>query len=318
MWACIYRRFGDPEVLIWRNDWPLPVCGDSQIRVQIEACSVNPKDALLRAGKFGFPLDRRRLPRGVGLDMAGTVIAVGSEVDDFALGDAVFGMTNRFAGGLLAEQAVFEGDELAHRPASIALLEAAASPLAALTALQALRDLCALTAGRRVLIIGASGGVGHCAVQIASLLGAEVDATVSATHHDWITQLGASRVFDHHAQPVSSIAASYDAVFDVSGRYRPQDVSQQLGTKGVFVSTVPSGRMLAAEMAARIRLRRSPRLVIVRSNRADLECLAGWMANGQLSIHLHKVYAADEIAAAHQQIQTSHTAGKLVVTMDST
>jgi len=315
MRACIYRRFGGPDVLEWVEDWPAPTCGPGQLRARIAAVSVNPKDALLRAGRFRFrfPIDRRRLPRGTPLDGAGTIIAVGSQVQSVAVGDAVFGMTNRFTGGVLATDAVFNADEMARRPAGLGREEAAAPPLAGLTALQALRNICQLQPGQRVLVIGASGGVGHFAVQIAGLLEATVDATASAVHHEWIKSLGAARVFDHHALPVGDMPGTYDAVFDVSGRYGSADLARQLGWRGVFVSTVPSAGRLMAELAARIGVRRSPRLVIVRSNRADLACIGGWAEEGRLKPSIHNVFSAGEIVAAHRQIQTSHTAGKSVI-----
>ena len=167
----------------------------------VAAGSVNPKDVLLRKGKFSRTLARDPLPRASGLDVAGRVVAVGARVSEFAVGDAVYGMTNHFAGGVHVEVAAFRRGELQHAPSNLSLETAAAVPLAAQTALQALRDCGSVSPGHRLLINGASGGVGHFAVQIAKAMGAEVHAACGPAHVEFVESLGADTVYDYTRQP---------------------------------------------------------------------------------------------------------------------
>jgi NADPH:quinone reductase-like Zn-dependent oxidoreductase len=176
MKALIYRRFGSADELEWADDWPDPEVSAQSVLIKTVAGSINPKDVLLRKGKFSKTLARDPLPRVSGLDVAGVILAVGSDVSGFSLGESVFGMTNNFAGGVHAEVAKLHRTEIFHAPSNISMEEASCVPLAAQTALQALRDCCSIRNGHRVLINGASGGVGHFAVQIAKALGAEVHA----------------------------------------------------------------------------------------------------------------------------------------------
>jgi len=172
MKALIYRKFGDPDVLEWVEGWPKPVVSPGKVLIRSIAGGVNPKDVLLRKGKFSCTLAREPLPRVSGADVAGEIVEVGKGVAGFKVGDIVFGMTNKFSGGVHSEWATLGANEIACVPSNISAVEASSIPLAAQTALQALRDYCGVKAGQRVLINGASGGVGHFAVQIAKAMGA--------------------------------------------------------------------------------------------------------------------------------------------------
>jgi NADPH:quinone reductase-like Zn-dependent oxidoreductase len=312
MKALVYKRFGPPEVLEWVGDRPQPETGRGQTLVRVAAGSVNPKDVLLRKGRFRL-LAREPLPRGTGLDAAGEVVAVGEGVEGLRPGDRAFGMSNRFCGGVLAEFALFEQDEVALAPAGLTGTEAAAVPLAALTALQALRDLCHLEPGMTVLVNGASGGVGHFAVQIARILGARVHAVCGPRNSGFVESLGADAVHRYSDRPANAIAQRFDAVFDVFGNYDRPAFRQQLGSKGAFVSTVPCRATLLAEMRARLGLSRRSRLVLVRSNAGDLAQLAGWIADGKLAPRVERVYPMEAAAEAHRHVESRHTVGKVVI-----
>ena len=314
MKALIYRRFGPPDVLEWVDDWPDPVLGNETVLVETVAGSINPKDVLLRKGKFSRTLARDPLPRVSGLDISGRVAAVGSGVSGFAIGDPVFGMTNRFCGGVHAEVASLHSSELRHAPSSISLETAASVPLAAQTALQGLRDYCGLAEGQRILIIGASGGVGHFAVQIARVLGAEVHAVCGPTNVAFVQSLGAAAVYDYTERPAPSIPARFDAVFDVFGKYTRSTFTQQLAGGGVFVSTVPKLATLAAELVAATRLSRRSRLVFVKSRADDLTQLANWIDDGRIAPHVERIYPVTEAADAHRHVETKHTVGKVCIT----
>ena len=313
MKALIYRKFGDPDVLEWVEGWPKPVVSPGKVLIRSIAGGVNPKDVLLRKGKFSCTLAREPLPRVSGADVAGEIVEVGKGVAGFKVGDIVFGMTNKFSGGVHSEWATLGANEIACVPSNISAVEASSIPLAAQTALQALRDYCGVKAGQRVLINGASGGVGHFAVQIAKALGAEVHAVCGSGHLDFVTSLGADVVHDYTVEPAPTINSAFHSVFDVFGRYSMGDFAKQLGAAGIFVSTVPKPVTMFGELLALTAFNKRSRLVLVGSNTADLTQISEWVETRQLSPHVEKVYPAASAHEAHCHIEGKHTTGKVVI-----
>ena len=314
--ALIYRKFGGPDVLEWVDNWPKPVVAPGRVLIRCIAGSVNPKDVLLRKGKFSCTLARDPLPRVSGLDVAGEIFEVGKGVSNFKAGDIVFGMTNKFSGGVHAQWATLGASEIALVPSNITAVEASSIPLAAQTALQALRDYCRVATGQRVLINGASGGVGHFAVQIARAMGAEVHAVCGPDHLDFVTSLGADTVYDYTVQPAPEIKSSFHSVFDVFGRYSVRDFAKQLGPGGIFVSTVPRPGTILGEGLALAGLNKRSRLVLVGSNTVDLIQIAEWVETRQLRPHVEKVYAVASADEAHRHVEGKHTTGKVVIRFD--
>ena len=313
MKALVYRKFGDPSVLEWINDWPLPAISPNSILIKSIAGSVNPKDVLLRKGKFSRTLARDPLPRVAGHDVAGEVVEVGKGNSAFAVGDIVYGMTNKFSGGVHAEFAMLDISEVACAPKNISALQAASIPLAAQTALQALRDHCRVVAGQKVLIIGASGGVGHFAVQIAKALGAEVHAVCGPSHTEFVASLGADVVHDYTVEPAPTIASQFHSIFDVFGRYSRRNFVKQLGARGIFVSTVPKLATIRGELLSRIGFNKRSRLVQVKSSSADLIQIGKWVELGEVRPHVEKVYPVTSAHEAHRHIEGKHTTGKILV-----
>ena len=313
MKALIYRKFGNPDVLEWVEKWPIPVVNSGSVLVRTIAGSVNPKDVLLRKGKFSRTLARDPLPRVTGHDAAGEVVKIGQDVSNLVAGDIVFGMTNKFSGGIHSEFALLDANEVARVPSNISVAEASSIPLAAQTALQALRDHCKLVAGQKVLINGASGGVGHFAVQIARALGAEVHAVCGPDHLDFVTSLGADTVYDYTLMPAPAMTSSFDSIFDVFGKLARGDIAKQLGSKGIFVSTVPKPATLYGECLASMGINKRSRLVLVKSNTADLNQLCEWVEKSQLKPHVEKVYPVTDADEAHRHIEGRHTTGKIVL-----
>ncbi|MDA8134874.1 MAG: NAD(P)-dependent alcohol dehydrogenase [Desulfobacteraceae bacterium] len=313
MKALIYKKFGDPSVLEVVDNWPPPVLSPNTVLIKSIGGSVNPKDVLLRKGKFAKTLARDPLPRVAGHDIAGEVVEIGKGVSTVSAGDIVFGMTNRFSGGVHSEFALLESNEIFLAPFNISTVAASAIPLAAQTALTALRDLCRIVAGQRVLINGASGGVGHFAVQIAKALGAEVHAVCGPGHIDFVASLGADAVHDYTVKPAPAIAASFHSVFDVFGNFSRKAFAKQLGPRGVFVSTVPKITTLGGEFLAFIGLNKLSRLVQVKSSTTELTQIREWVENGRLRPHVEKVYPLADAHEAHRHIEGKHTAGKIVL-----
>ncbi|HYC02084.1 MAG TPA: NAD(P)-dependent alcohol dehydrogenase [Azospirillaceae bacterium] len=311
MRAAEYDRFGPAEVLEVRTV-PVPRPGPGQVLVRVAAASVNPKDSFVRKGRFAL-YSGRRFPRRTGYDFAGTVAAPGTS--GLADGDAVWSMLNGWAGGACADFVAVPLAELAPKPPSLTMEQAAALPLVALTALQALRDDGDLEPGQNVLLHGASGGVGTAAVQIAAALGARITATCSAANAALVRSLGAAEVVDYRERPAATLPGPFDLVFDIFGDLSLGKVRHMLAPRGRYVTTVPKARNLID--VALTRLRPGPRaaLVVVRSNRPDLELLGRMVEEGKLRPVIDRIYPLDAIADAHRHVEGKRSRGKVVVTV---
>lgn len=314
MRAIVYDRYGAPEDLELRL-MPAPVPNASEVLVRVHAASLNPKDSLIRKGKFKAA-SGPRFPKLLGYDLAGVVEAVGANVTHFKVGDEVFGMKNGFTGSTVAELAVATEDELAKKPAALSFEEAAALPLTSLTALQALRDLGKVTTGSRVLIHGASGGVGVVAVQLAKALGATVTTTSSAKNLDFVHGLGADETLDYTKSIGLEPGREWTCVFDVFGNQRFSRATASLAKHGVYVTTVPSPRNVFDDVRTRWLPFKKARLVVVKSNRADLEVLSKLVAAGSLRAVIDRVVPLAETAAGQAHIETKRARGKVVVRVD--
>lgn len=309
MKKAIYDRFGTTEVL-HIADVPEPRLRPNEVLVAVRAAALNPKDVLTRKGKYRW-LSGSRFPRGTGLDWAGIVLAIGPEVVEQQIGDAVYGMANGWEGGTVAERFVARADECAPLPGGLSFEEAASLPLAGQTALQALRDLGRLRPGGRVLCLGASGGVGVHAVQIARALGGIVSASSSAANLPLLADLGATQLIDYHAEdPLDG--GPYDVVFDIFGNRDYLEATPALRERGTFVSTVPSARIIWERLRTFASAQRA-RLVVVRSRRDDLIALGRMVEVGVLRPVLDSVYPMRAIAAAHARIETRRARGKVVI-----
>jgi len=313
MKALIYRKFGSPDELEWTNDWPEPKLSARSVLIKAIAGGINPKDALLRKGKFSKTVARDPLPRVSGMDVAGKIIAIGSDVYDFSVGDLVYGMTNNFAGGVHAEIAKLHQTEIFKAPSNISIEEASCVPLAAQTALQALRDCCKIREGHKVLINGASGGVGHFAVQIAKAMGAEVHAVCGPKNVQFVESLGADNTYSYTDRLATEIDILFDSVFDVFGKFTRSVFVGQLGKSGKYVSTVPKLSTILAEAIARLGISKTSRLVVVRSQSDDLRQIKEWIESGLIIPHLEKKYLANHASDAHRHIESKRTVGKICV-----
>ena len=312
MRAIVYERYGPPEVLELRKI-PSPTPARGEVLVSVRAAALNPKDSLIRKGKFRS-VTGARFPRGLGYDVSGVVRAVGSGVTRLRVGDEVFGMKNGWAGGTVAEEVCALESELALKPKELPWDDAAAIPLAGLTALQALRDEARLKRGQRVLINGGSGGVGVFAIQVARALGAHVTTISSARNLELCRTLGAQDAWDYAQQTGTSEGAGWDVFFDVFGNRSFGQVRTALAPKGTYVSTVPALQTVVLHFATRFLSRRA-RLVVVKSNTRDLEQLAQWVEAGSLRAMIDRVVPLSETAAAQAHIETKRARGKVVVSL---
>ena len=310
MRAIVYERYGPPEVLEVRElPSPAPLAGE--VLISVRAAALNPKDSLIRKGKFRR-VTGTRFPRRLGYDVSGVVRAVGEGVTRLRAGDEVFGMKNGWAGGTVAEEVCVLERELAVKPKGLSFEDAAAIPLAGLTALQALRDEGRVQPGQRVLINGGSGGVGVFGIQVARALGAHVTTTSSARNLELCRSLGAQEAWDYAVQPGLADGAGWDVFFDVFGNRSFGQARRALGPKGTYVSTVPGAPLVVLHFATRFLSRRA-RQVVVKSNTRDLEQLAKWVEAGSLRAVIDRVVALDEVAAGQAHLETKRARGKVVV-----
>jgi NADPH:quinone reductase-like Zn-dependent oxidoreductase len=307
MRAAIYDNFGGADVLDVREVADPPV-GPDTVLVRTRATSVNPVDWKIREGYLqgAYP---HHLPIVPGWDVAGVVEAVGPAVTTgVEVGDEVYGYVRRddVKHGTAAELVPAPERTLTRKPASLSFEEAAAVPLAGMTAYQALTEALDVQAGDRVLVHAAAGGVGHLAVQIAVALGAEVVATASARNHDFLRGLGATEVVDYHAGTVSEqLEMPVDAVLDLVGGDALADAPNQVKDTSRVASIIDPQAVL--EMGGRY--------VFVRPERAHLDALAALADQGKLRVEIAETYPLDRIADAHRASEEGHTRGKIVVTV---
>jgi NADPH:quinone reductase-like Zn-dependent oxidoreductase len=322
MQAIVQDRFGPPDVLELR-EVDQPEAGQGQVLVRVRAASVNPADWYAMAG---IPLLARpqmglRKPKTgqVGLDLAGEVAAVGAGVTRFQPGDEVFGAGT----GTLAEYAVASEDALVGKPANLSFEQAAAVPVAGLTALQGLRDKGRLQPGQQVLVNGASGGVGTFAVQVAKALGAEVTGVCSTRNVEMVGSLGADRVVDYTREDFTRTDRRYDLLLDVAGS-RPWSACRRVLTqRGILVLVgAPKGSRLLGPVdhILKVRLaslRASQKVVffISKALQRDLEALRELLAAGKVTPVVERSYPLPDAAEAFRYLGEGHAQGKLVITV---
>jgi NADPH:quinone reductase-like Zn-dependent oxidoreductase len=309
--AVLFDRYGPPEVLVV-GQTALPARRGQEMLVRVHAAGVNPKDCLVRKGKFRW-FTGRRFPLGLGHDFAGTVEAVPHRGNGFQVGDAVYGMTNGWKGRTYAEVVPVRPAEAALKPANLTFAQAAAVPLAAQTALQALRDIGCVTGGQRVVINGASGGVGTFAVQIACLLGAHVTAVCSGRNVDLVRGLGADRIVDYQQEDLRGHADAVDVFFDVFGNQRFPDIRPLLTPRGRFISTVPGLPIFKWGVLSRLRPGPGAHLVVVKSRARDLQTLSAWIEAGRLVPLVDRSFVLEDVQQAHAYIETKRARGKVVL-----
>ncbi|MFD5319244.1 NADP-dependent oxidoreductase [Streptomyces sp. NPDC127098] len=302
---------GSPEVLR-EVELPRPKPGPSELLVAVRAAGLNPTDWKHRSGR-GF-VDR--LPRVLGWDVSGVVEAVGYGVTLFKPGDEVFGMLPYPYGvGAHAEYVTGPARAFAHKPAAVDHVQAGALPLAALTTYQAIVDTADVTAGQRVLIHAAAGGVGHLAVQIAKARGAHVIGTASGPKHEFLRALGADETIDYRTTDFREATGDVDMVLDtVSGDTRTRSLDV-LRPGGVLVSLLPSPDPEAEATKAAERNVRVETL-LVEADHAGMTAIADLVDSGALRAHVEATFPLAEAAKAHALGETNRTTGKLVLTVD--
>jgi NADPH:quinone reductase-like Zn-dependent oxidoreductase len=310
MKAVRIHEYGALSVLRY-EEAPLPAVGPGEVLVRVQAAAVNPADWQIRYGYFRAVMPRA-LPCILGWDLAGTVAAVGPGVTRWRSGEAVFAMADMTRDGAYAEFIAVRAEHLAARPATLTAVQAAAVPLAALTARKALFDDGHLARGERVLIHAAAGGVGLFAVQLAHAAGAEVIATASAENEALVRALGADSVIDYRRVDFRNQAKGVDLVLDtVGGETRTRSVELlRRGGRLLAIAMPPPDATTAAAAAAR---GATAGFTAVLPDGARLAEIGARIDAGRISVIIDREYALADAAAAHERSESRRARGKIIL-----
>lgn len=321
MKACVYEEYGSADVVTVREvERPAPKAGE--LLVKVAAASVTTADWRFRSASFpgGFALAGRLMfgvfrPRNhvLGMDFGGEVVAVGDGAQGFAVGDRIFGSTAR---GAHAEYVTVRADgAITKTPANLSDAEAAAVPFGANSALAFLRDFGAVRAGQRVLVVGASGGVGVWAIQIAKHLGAEVTGVASARNLELVRSLGAVRALDYAKEDYLAPGAGYDLVFDTLGVTTFAQAKPALTPRGTYLPLTAGFREIGQSILTRFGSGPRVKFAISSNTRAAIETNAALLADGTLRPVIDEVFPMERIADAHRRVESRHKRGSVIVTM---
>jgi len=323
MKAIVYHEYGSPDVLELQ-EINTPVVKDDEVLVRVRASSANPADwHFMRGMPYVMrPQSGLRKPKNslLGHDIAGQVEAVGKDVTGFRPGDEVFATVG--AGGFAEYTSVSEGF-LVLKPANLTFEQAAAVPLAALTALQGLRDAGQIQPEQKVLIIGASGGVGTFAVQIAKSFGADVTGVCSTRNVEMVRSLGADRVIDYTQEDFTQSGQKYDLIFQLAGTTSPSDCRRALTSKGTLVLSSgdsdgrwigPVDRLIKAVVLSPF-VSQKLGSFLAKPNKDDLQFLKELIEAGKLTPVIDRTYSLSEVAEAMRYLEEGHARGKVVITV---
>ncbi len=323
MKAIVQTEYGSPDVLSLA-DVEMPAVTDASVLVRVRATSINAGDWHLMRGspwiaRLAFGLRKPKF-RTLGMDVAGVVEAIGKDVTQVQVGDAVFGDISEFGFGAFAEYVSVPEESLVRKPEAITFEQAAAVPAAALTAFHALCKCGQIQAGQRVLINGASGGVGSFAVQIAKAIGAEVTAVCSGKKVAMMQLIGADHVIDYTQTDVTKAGQTYDLIVDAAAFRSVFDYLPILTKMGTYVLVGGSTRRLFQTMLFLGPLisslsRRSVKCLILKANQDDLLILRDWLEAGKIVPVIDRRYPLSEVPIAIRHVEERQVQGKVVISV---
>lgn len=331
MKAAYINHYGKLEQIQF-GEQPKPIIQNDEVLVKVHAVSINPLDLRMVEGEFKAILPVP-FPFILGNDLAGIIVEVGSEVHNFKVGDEVFAKTD--GQGCFAEYTSLKDTSVALKPSNLSMTQAAALPLVALTAWQALVEIAQLKHGQKILIHAGSGGVGSIAIQLAKHLGANVATTTSASNADWVKDLGADIVLDYKTTNFADVLSDYDVVFDTQGGKTLEHSLQVLKPNGIVVSIAgPPDKNMAQAIGANwimskiipllslsIRAKAKKRgihyhFLFMQPNGEQLSRIAELVETQKMVPVLDRVYDFTEFSQAFQHVDGGHTKGKVVVNIN--
>jgi NADPH:quinone reductase-like Zn-dependent oxidoreductase len=304
MKAVVINKYGGNDVVEVR-DVPDPIAGPGEVLIWVLAASVNPVDWKIRQGMLKSTLGKK-FPLPLGRECSGEVVEIGRNVTRFKKGDHVVAVLNVTSLGSFAEYVSVPEQSVYPKPANISFEEAATIPIAGLTALRSLRDAGGIKKGMKVAIIGAAGGVGHFAVQIAKVFGAEVTAVNKSVHADFVKSLGADKVSDYTKEDFTRGGEKYDIIFDAVAKRSFAECKDALAENGVYVSTLPvSGQTHEQGKQAKT--------VSGGPTQEDMQWMKERIEEGRIKIAVKKVFSLDHAGDALAESETEQVSGKLVL-----
>jgi NADPH:quinone reductase-like Zn-dependent oxidoreductase len=310
MKAVVINAFGGSDVIEVR-DMPTPTVRPGDVLIRVRAAGVNPVDWKTREGQTRIVVGSR-FPKVLGSECAGEVVEAGSLVTKYKKGAEVVATTG-FRLGAYAEFAAIPEKTVFPKPNSMSFEEAAAIPIAGMTAYTALRDKGAIAAGKKVLINGASGGVGTFAVQIAKLYGADVTAVCSSANESLVKGLGADRVIDYHHQDFTRSSDRYDIIFDAVSSRSFGECRKVLSSRGVYINTLPSFSIFRDILLTSLVPGKKVATIMVGFRAADIAWLCGQVEAGRIKVVLDRVFPLDRVKDALAYSQTGRVRGKVVL-----
>lgn len=315
MKAVIFNQYGSSNVLEYR-EIDTPKIKPDELLVKISATSVNPVDWKMRQGNLQL-ISGYNFPKQIGADLSGVVVEVGEKVTRFQPGDEVYTSLNPVSGGACAQYAAVPAAIAAPKPSTMTHEEAAAVPVAGLTALQSLFDLGQIRPGQKVLINGASGGVGTYAVQIAKVMETEVTGVCSTANIERVKQLGADVVIDYTQVDFTQQGTQYDIILDAVGKQTFYNCEKVLKPDGIYISTLPTPENILASAQTWLLPGQSAKLVLAQPNRRDLDALRDWIEAGKIQSVIDRVFPLSDIIEAHNYSETGRAVGKIVCVVES-
>ncbi|MDH4231931.1 MAG: NAD(P)-dependent alcohol dehydrogenase [Nitrospirota bacterium] len=311
MKAAVIDRYGGSEVVHIRDVTP-PVSGRSDVLVRVHAASVNPLDWKVRSGMTKI-LTGRAFPKILGSECAGEIVEKGAGVTLFQKGDQVIVYPGIRRLGAFAEYVAAGGQNTFLKPRNITFGQASGIPVAGIAALQALRDLGHIEPGMKVLINGASGGVGHFAVQIAKVFNSAVTAVCSDANADFARGLGADRTIDYLKEDFTKGEERFDVIFDAVTKRTFAECRKALTPTGVYVSTLPSFSVLLNQYVLGFLTGRKAASVMVRPNATDMEWMRTQIEEGRIKVVVDRVYPLEQIREAFAYSETGKARGKIII-----
>ncbi len=314
MKAVMIDKYGGNDV-VQIGDSPKPICGPEEVLIKVRAAGVNPVDWKVRYGHVRI-ITGYQFPKTLGNECAGEVAEIGSRVRNLKEGDAVIGWPGVRKLGAFAEYAC-SGETVACRKSKIVSFEEAAClPIAGMTALLALRDKGRIAADKKVLINGASGGVGHFAVQVAKVFGAEVTGVCSGANVEFVRGIGADNVIDYTKEDFTNGGARYDIIFDAVAKRSFGECKKALAPKGIYVSTLPSPTVILSQYLTGFFTGKKARIIMVSQNETDLQWMQNQIEAGKIKVVIDKIFPLVQAKEALAYSETGKARGKIVLRTD--
>ena len=309
--AAVIYEYGGPEVFRYEEIEQPEITGD-EVLVEVHAASVNPVDWKQRKGNHKFFL-KAKFPIVPGYDISGRIVKCGINVRDFQTGDEVICRLTRRFGGAFAEYASARQSTLSKKPVNIDHVHAAALPMAGQSALQALRDKGKIKPGQKILVIGAAGGVGHFALQLARVFGAETTAVCRSGHENLLKLIRPDHHIDYQKEDYLSGKVLYDIIFDAAGVKTFLSCKKALKPGGTYITVLPRPKLILHKILSLFTKGKRVRSFIQKSSGSDLEILRSLVEEGKIICVIDSVFPLDKVSEAHRRAETYSTEGKIII-----